>query len=121
MTPREANALLTRAALLDPRMKRVDPVEQKDMATAWASVLTRGGVTLEAALAAVEEHYLGSREAITVADIVAAAAATTLPGVEDITAELEAEWASEPKAIEGPDRMRPDRGWPEQIEDGDDE
>lgn len=121
MTPREANVLLTKAALLDPRMKRVDLAEQADMATAWASALTRGGVDLPAALTAVEEHYLTSREAITVADIVAAAGVPSLPGVVDITAELEAEWAAEPKAIEGPDRMRPDGGWPEQINDGEDE
>lgn len=104
--------LLTRAALLDPRMKRVDPLEQKDMATAWASVLTRGGVTLEAALAAVEEHYSSSRDSVMVSDVVALAAPATTPGIEDITPQLEAEWAARPRAIEAGDRMRPVEGWP---------
>lgn len=117
MTPREANVLLTRAALLDPRMKRVDSREQADMAEAWASALSRRGVTLEAAVDAVEEHYLTSRDAITIADVVALAVSPVLPGVRDITAELEATWAREQRAIEG-DRMRPVGGWPAAAEVG---
>lgn len=55
MTPIEANVLLTAAALLDPRMKRVDPHEQADMATAWAGVLA--DVSLADALRVLPEHY----------------------------------------------------------------
>lgn len=117
MTPIEANAVLTRAALIDPRMKRTNIEEQADMATAWASVLSRAEVTKDAAIDAVEEHYLESKDAVTVADIVSRAGVSSLPGVEDITAELEAEWAAAPRAIEAPDRMRPSAGWPEPIGD----
>lgn len=42
---------LTRAALIDPRMKRVDPEEQADVAIAWADVLA--DVVLSDALAAL--------------------------------------------------------------------
>lgn len=63
----EANVLLTKAALLDPRMKRVDPVEQADMATAWAEVLD--DIPLLAALAAVREHYRREPRTITPADV----------------------------------------------------
>lgn len=118
MTPIEANAVLTRAALIDPRMKRVNPQEQADMATAWASTLTRGGIELSAALVAVEEHYLVSRDAVTVADIVERAAQQQLPGIRDITADLEAEWGG-PKALTtggNEDRMHPAGGWPTPIE-----
>lgn len=62
--------LLTMAARIDPRMKRVDPNEQADMATAWATVLD--DVTLEDAIAAARAHYRsdGTRT-LTPADIVA--------------------------------------------------
>jgi len=55
VTPREANVFLTKAALLDPRMKRLDEEEQADMATMWAETLA--DVELEAALEAMRAHY----------------------------------------------------------------
>jgi len=64
---RDVNAVLTLAALYDPRMKRVDAVEQADMAAAWAELLV--GVDIDAALAAVKAHYSVSRDAIMPADI----------------------------------------------------
>ena len=55
MIPREANVFLTKAALLDPRMKRVNPEEQADMASMWAEVLE--DVPLADALVALTKHY----------------------------------------------------------------
>ena len=68
---------------------------------------------------AIIERYRRRESSVEEALVEMYLAGVSVRRVEDITAELEAEWASEPKAIEGPDRMRPDRGWPEQI--GDDE
>jgi hypothetical protein len=65
----EVNVMLTRAALLDPRMKRSDPTEQADMATAWAQVL--GDVPLQAALTAVVAHYRDETRSLMPADVVA--------------------------------------------------
>lgn len=39
MIDEEALVLITKAALIDPRMKRTDDVERADMAEAWAEVL----------------------------------------------------------------------------------
>jgi len=64
---REVNILLTKAALRDPRMKRVNAAEQKDMAVEWATDLA--GVSLDDALEAVRAHYAVSREPIMIADI----------------------------------------------------
>lgn len=69
MNDTEALVLLTRAALLDPRMKRVDPVDQADMASAWAEVLH--DVDLEDGLTAVSVHYRSSRDALMPADVLA--------------------------------------------------
>lgn len=93
----EANVVLTKAALLDPRMKRVDPVEQADMATAWAEVLA--DVPLEQALTAVTEHYRMSRDAIMPADILERVGVVDEPAspYRNITAELAA------KALEAGD------------------
>lgn len=68
MTPIETNVFLTRAALLDPRMKRSDPLDQADMADAWATVLEDVG--LEDALAALAKHYRASTTAIMPANVV---------------------------------------------------
>jgi hypothetical protein len=67
MSPREANVLLTQAALLDVRLRR-DPAERADMATAWAMVLA--DVPLDRALDAVNEHYQNETRAVMPADIV---------------------------------------------------
>lgn len=90
MTPREVNVFLTRAALLDPRMKRTDPAEQRDMAVAWADLLDDVG--LDAALKVLREHYRGSSDAITPAVIVAGVGAS-LAGYlyESIDEQLERE------------------------------
>jgi hypothetical protein len=82
----EANVVLTRAALLDPRMKRVDEVEQADMATAWAEVLV--DVPLKAALEAVAAHYRTSREPIMPADILSRAGWEEPSPYENITAQV---------------------------------
>lgn len=67
MSPREVNILLTKAALLDPRMKRTDQREQADMAIAWAEVLA--DVTLADGINAVNAHYATDTRAVTPADI----------------------------------------------------
>lgn len=72
MTPTEVNAVLTFAALLDPRMKRTDPNEMADRAEAWALTIPVE-VTVEAARAAVTAHYQRSSEALMVADLIALA------------------------------------------------
>jgi hypothetical protein len=68
MTPVEANVLLTKAALLDPRMKRVNLVEQADMATAWSEVLE--DVSLEGALRVLPLHYRRTDTPLTPAAVV---------------------------------------------------
>lgn len=85
----EANIVLTRAALLDPRMKRVDLDEQADMAGAWAEVLV--DVELAAALEAVTSHYRTSREPIMPADILTRAGWEEPSSYENITARVAAE------------------------------
>ena len=72
MSPNEVNAVLTYAALFDPRMKRTDELEQADMAMAWAAAIP-AGVTVDAARAAVEQHYRSERDSIMLADLVALA------------------------------------------------
>ena len=87
MNDTEALVLLTRAALLDPRMKRVDPVEHADMATAWAEVLH--DVDLEPALTAVAVHYRSSREPIMPADVLALVGVPAAPSpYRSVDAEL---------------------------------
>jgi hypothetical protein len=85
----EANVVLTRAALLDPRMKRVDVAEQADMASAWAEVLV--DVELAAALEAVTAHYRTSRDPIMPADVLARAGWEEPSPYENITAQVAAE------------------------------
>ncbi|MDQ7877346.1 hypothetical protein Q9R08_05080 [Microbacterium sp. QXD-8] len=68
MNAREVNVLLTKAALLDPRMKRVDPTEQADMAIEWAFVLD--DVALGAGLWSIRQHYRTESRSITPADVV---------------------------------------------------
>lgn len=80
---------LTRAALLDPRMKRVDPREQADMATAWAEVLD--DVVLDDAIAALRSHYRGGSDPITPARVLELCPIPPAPLLPDITAELVAE------------------------------
>lgn len=63
----EANVLLTRAALIDPRMKRNDPVEQADMAEAWAEVLA--DVAPADAARAMREHYATETRPLMPADV----------------------------------------------------
>jgi len=58
MDAREMNVFLTRAALLDPRMKRTNPTDQADMATAWSETL--GDVPLDVAVTALTAHYQAS-------------------------------------------------------------
>jgi hypothetical protein len=84
----EANVVLTKAALLDPRMKRVDQVEQADMATAWAEVLV--DVDVQEALAAVVAHYRTAREPIMPADILDRVGWEAPSPYENITAHVAA-------------------------------
>lgn len=72
MTPTEVNAVLTFAALLDPRMKRTDPNEMADRAEAWALTIP-DEVTVESARAAVTAHYQRSTDVLMVADLIALA------------------------------------------------
>ena len=78
--------LLAKAALNDPRMKRVDPVERADMAEEWAEVLH--DVTLADAVTAMREHYASSRESIMPADIRTRAGAVDVGTLPDITAQI---------------------------------
>lgn len=89
MSPDEVNVFLTKAALLDPRMKRVDPIEQADMAEAWAELLD--DVALQAALSALRAHYRTSSDTITPSRVIALTDLVTKPVLPDITAEVEAE------------------------------
>lgn len=68
MTPREANVLLTQAALLDGRLRR-EPEERAQMATAWAQVLA--DVPLQPALEALAAHYREQTRSVMPADIAA--------------------------------------------------
>ena len=99
---------LTTAGVIDPRMKRVDPVEQADMATAWARVLA--DVSLEDALAALEQHYRQSRDAIMPADVLALLRidVSSVSVIPDRTAEVLAE--SRRAQLEAAGTTRP--GWP---------
>ncbi|MFJ4038227.1 hypothetical protein ACIPVB_09070 [Microbacterium sp. NPDC090007] len=69
MNPREANVLLTKATLIDPRLSR-PAAERVEQAEAWAAVLA--DVPLEVALDAVREHYRDETRTVMPADIVAA-------------------------------------------------
>jgi len=76
MNDTEALVFLTRAAMLDPRMKRIDPVDQADMAEAWSVVLD--DVALDAALIILREHYREHSDSITPADVVAGVGAEAI-------------------------------------------
>lgn len=89
MNADESIVFLTRAALLDPRMKRVDPTEYADMAIAWAEVLD--DIPLVVALTALRQHYRVSSDTITPADVVEAARLAAAAVLPDITDELLAE------------------------------
>lgn len=89
MNALEVNVFLTKAALLDPRMKRVDPRDQADMAEAWAEVLD--DVPLTAAVAALRAHYRESSYAITPADVMRRVVLPPDPVFPDITAQFEAD------------------------------
>lgn len=78
MTPLEVNALLTHAAKFDPRMKRNDPVEQADIAEAWAGAIP-DEVTLIDARLAVEAHYRAEVRPFMLADL------TALAGVAEVS------------------------------------
>lgn len=69
MSPREANVLLTKIALVDRWFKR-DADSAVAQAEAWADLLA--DVSLDDALAAVTEHYRAEGRSIMPADIVAA-------------------------------------------------
>jgi hypothetical protein len=99
MIAAEVNVFLTRAALLDPRMKRVDPREQADMSIAWADVLD--DVSLEVALAALKTHYRSSSDTITPARVIELAPGVTAAVLPDITAEIVAESKREQLAAAG--------------------
>ena len=79
MSPREANVLLTRAALIDSRLRRV-PEERAQMAIEWADVLA--SVPLELAIEAMREHYREQTRSIMPADIVALVADMPAAGHE---------------------------------------
>jgi hypothetical protein len=85
----EVNVFITRAALLDPRMKRVDPNEQADMVIAWADVLD--DVPLDVALDALRQHYRSSSDSITPGRVVELANVAAAPVLPDITEEIIAE------------------------------
>lgn len=67
MTPTEANVLLTKAGIVDPRMRRTDPAEAADRAEAWAEILS--DVALPDALEALAAHYRSSKDALMPADV----------------------------------------------------
>lgn len=69
MNAREANVLLTHITLLDGRFKR-SPEEQAQMAVVWAGVLA--DAPLDAAIDAVNEHYVTETRGIMPADIAVA-------------------------------------------------
>lgn len=98
MSPREANVLLTKIALLDGRFKRT-PEEQAQMAVAWAEVLAE--VALNAAIEAVTEHYAAETRGIMPADIVEACPVRSSSWVGNVTEQrLAAEAAGRVKALE---------------------
>jgi hypothetical protein len=86
MNSRETNVFLTQAALLDPRMKRTDPVDQADMAAAWAEVLA--DVALSAALVSLTVHYRSRTTSIMPADVLRGAGVEGSSPIPDITAEV---------------------------------
>lgn len=84
----ETNVFLTKAAQLDPRMKRTNPIEQADMAEEWALLL--GDVPLLVALEALRKHYRLHAVPIMPAHVVefAGVADPVESPYRDITAEL---------------------------------
>lgn len=114
MNAREANVLLTRAALLDPRMKRVDVAEQADMASAWAEVLEDVG--LDAGLEAVTAHYRVSSAALMPADVLELVGVSADPwaGVRDLDRENYLEQLAAANVTEAEvEAHRGDRAWVE--------
>lgn len=72
MSPREANALLTEICTIDARLRKPSPEEQAELAVMWSQILDPA-LTLDAARAAVREHYATETRAIMPADLNAAA------------------------------------------------
>lgn len=104
MSPREANVLLTRVALLDGRYKRA-PEEQAQMAVVWAEVLA--DVALDDAVAAVTDHYATETRAIMPADIVEACPVRSSSWIGNVTEQrLAAEAAGRVRALEPGDDGR---------------
>lgn len=86
MDAREANVLLTRVALLDPRFGWTDEETQASRAETWADALA--DVSLEDALAAAVEHYRVTRDRLMPVDVV-----SRCPAVgDDGEAQARAEW-----------------------------
>lgn len=67
MNAAEGNVFLTKAAQLDPRMKRVVAEDQADLAEMWAAALP--DVSLADALSAIPAHYRESRDPMMPADV----------------------------------------------------
>jgi hypothetical protein len=88
MTPEDALILVTKLALIDPRLKRTDPTDMADMATGWSEAFTLHGVTLAEALPVavrVQSMRLSSEPALTPGDIIAALGVSD-EAVPDLTA-----------------------------------
>jgi len=88
MNALEVNALFTRVALVDPRVKRNNPDEQALVAQAWAAVLK--DISMQDALEAAEAHYRRSTDVLMPAHVVMA-----------VRAERRARYGMHPPAPEG--------------------
>lgn len=114
MNDTEVNVLLTEAAAVDPRMRRLDPMEAAHRAEAWATILD--DVPLANALDAMRAHYRVSRDALMPADVLELAGVVSDPwaGVRDLDREayleqLEAAGVTEAEV----EAHRGDRAWVE--------
>lgn len=67
MNADESNEFLTAAAVIDPKMKRVDIEDRLAMTKMWALMLPE--VSMDEALWALRDHYRESRDAIMPADV----------------------------------------------------
>lgn len=75
--------LLTKAGMVDPRMRRTDPRELADRAEAWAEVLV--DVAMADALEAMRAHYRESSDALMPSDVVERCAPVERWDVPDVT------------------------------------
>lgn len=89
----EANVLLTKATLIDPRLSR-PAAERVEQAEAWAAVLA--DVPLEVGVAAVRDHYRVETRMVMPADIVAAMPAPSSSDAGNVT---EQRLAAERRAV----------------------